>query len=164
MFRRLRARVPREAAPPHQPLLPIAKEASPPGRRALPVLFGVLLSACGVTVERPGPDGADWMSQSEFRDYAKSVLQRQNAVQNELIFRLPELENEDPERYHRLLEAEDRLIDACQLLVESVMKRLRGGELDYTDQLAFPEQTTRCDRETRRVEEVLGREPADSGE
>lgn len=122
------------------------------------------MPACGVSVERPGESGTEWISKAEFRDYAGRVLRRQNAVASELIFRLPEIEKQDPERYRRLLVAEDQLLDACGLLIESTRQRRRGGGLDSSARRKLPEQTVECDRQTRRLERMLEQKALDAEE
>lgn len=119
------------------------------------MVLALLLAGCGVTIQRPGTDETEWMSKPEFRAYAKTVLQRQNDVENELMFLLPELQGSDPERYRRLTGAEDRLLDACQPLVESALKRRRGTELGLLERLHLPRHTTACDRQTRHMERML---------
>jgi len=119
--------------------------------------LALLAAGCGVTVERPAAGEKQWMSKSELRDYVEQVLRRQNAVQNELMFLLPALEESDPVRYGRMIEAEDRMMEACEPLISEVVERRRGGARDssLSRLRRLPRETVACDRETRRVEELL---------
>lgn len=129
-----------------------------PGRTPVVVLLVIALPglhACGVTVHRPATEGGEWMSRDEFRSYAEQVFRRHNAVESELLFLLPELEERDPERYRRLSRAEEAMLDACAPLVEIAQRRSRELSIGFFKRLHLPPKITACDRETRRVEQLL---------
>lgn len=121
----------------------------------VPLLLALGLSACGVTVQRPGAEDEQWMSKAEFRAYAETVFRRQNALQSRLLFLLPELEHSDPARYQRLVAAEEELIEACRPLVELALQRRRGLEIGFLQRIHLPPKITACDRETQRIERLL---------
>lgn len=121
----------------------------------MPLVLAFATSACGVTVERPASGDTEWMSEAEFRDYAEQVLRRQNAVQSELMYLLPKLEDTAPARYERLIEAEERMLEACHPLVTHAVGRMRGAEIGFLDRLRLPSQTVACEQETIRVERRL---------
>lgn len=121
----------------------------------MPILVSLAVSACGVKIQRPDTGETQWMSQSEFRGYAVSVLRRQNAVVNKLIFLLPDLEQSDQARYQRLVEAEDQLQEACHPLVSHALGRRHGAQFGFLDRLRLPGETATCDRHTTRLERML---------
>lgn len=121
----------------------------------VPLLLPLAVSACGVTIERPDTGETEWMSRSEFRGYAKSVLQRHSAVGSTLMVMLPDLEQSDPARYERLVEAEDQLLAACHPLISHALERRRAEQLGFLDRLRLPRQTVACDRHTIRLERIL---------
>jgi len=114
-----------------------------------------LLSACGVTVERPGVEGREWMSKAEFRAYAERVFRRHNAAENDLMFLLPRLQRAEPERYGQLLDAEDAMLEACHPLAEVASQRGRGLDIGFFKRLRLPSDVADCERATVRVERLL---------
>lgn len=122
------------------------------------VLGGVwslgLLTACGVAVQPVGEDQSVRMSRSEFRDYARSVFDRQNAAVNALVFQQPELPSDSPRR-DALEQAESRMIEACAPLVDAASQRQRGGGASFTERRSLPEAVVACDHATQRVERLL---------
>lgn len=121
----------------------------------MPLLLPLAVSACGVTIERPDTGETEWMSRSEFRGYAETVLRRQNAVGNELMFLLPDLEQSDQARYEHLIEAEDQMLAACNPLISRALERRRAAQMGLLDRLRLPRQTVACDRHTTRLERML---------
>lgn len=95
------------------------------------------------------------MSADEFRAYAEAVFRRHNAIQNELMFLLPQLAENAPERHERLVEAEESMVDACKALVSAASQRSRGIELGLSERMSLPPKVAACDRATRRLERLV---------
>lgn len=121
----------------------------------MPLLLPLVISACGVTIERPDTGETEWMSRSEFRGYVETVLRRQNAVGNELMLLLPDLEHSDQVQYERLADAEDQMLAACNPLISRALERRHAAQLGLLDRLRLPGQTVACDRHTTRLERML---------
>lgn len=120
-----------------------------------PLALVLAVSGCGVTIEHPGSGESEWMSKSEFRDYAEAVLRRQNAVTSELIFLMPVLAQSDPAAHRRLADLEDQMMEACQALIAHAMDRRRGARTGFPASLRLPGETAACDRQTARLEQLL---------
>jgi len=130
-------------------------ETAPAYRIALVCAVTALISACGVTVSRPGAEAREWMSQDEFRAYAEQVFRRHNTVENELMFLLPRLESEQPARYHRLVDAEEEMLEACHALASAASQRGRGLDIGFFTRLRLPSDVAACERETLQLERML---------
>lgn len=95
---------------------------------------------------------------AEFRAYAERVFRRQNALGNEIIFLLDDLEQTDAELYSAVIEAERRMLDACAPLNESAAARVRADEkLGVRKGRRIAASVPVCDWETDNAEEVIRR-------
>lgn len=117
------------------------------------------MTACGIAVE--GPDGErHYLRAAELRGHVESVLRRQNAVQDRLIFRLVELKGENPEAYDRLALAESQMLDACSGLAAVAGGRGRSTSLGFPQRRSLSDHVAACDRAVIRVEALLAGAPA----
>ena len=127
------------------------------GSRFLPgmLLFTcclVLVSGCSMTPPRPDDSDAYAYGQ-DIEGYAEYVFRRQNSISSRII--LLTVEQSDSERNRKLIEAEERIIDAChplnRIAIMKAEKRNIGVRLKYRALDSLKE----CESRTRDAELLL---------
>ena len=94
---------------------------------------------------------------TEFRAYAERVFRRQNALGNEILFLLDDLEQTDTELYSAAIEAERRMLDACAPLNESAARVRADEKLGVRKGRKIAASVPVCDWETDNAERVIRR-------
>ncbi len=114
------------------------------------------LSACAPYIitgdgERIRADSAD------FREYAERVFREHNDVTTSLAYAIDDLENTVGAREYRqqLLDADDRMMQACSALDEMVIARRDNREISFAAQKRAAELTPDCEAATRTAASLI---------
>ncbi|MEX2525593.1 MAG: hypothetical protein WD750_11600 [Gammaproteobacteria bacterium] len=94
----------------------------------------------------------------DFETYAKDVFRHQNRIGNQLLFLI--MDNNDDER---LLQAEQRLLDACQELNNMAIRKMQRQGTNPITKYKTRLSVKECDQTSRDVELLLKKHyfPAD---
>lgn len=110
------------------------------------------------TVTTYTPDGEQkTRTVEEFKIYAEGVFRRQNQASGELILLLMDIEinASQSDQYHTLIAAEERIMDACNLLNKMVVMKIENRELDIFQKYQLVDTIGVCDYVTSDIEVLL---------
>jgi len=114
-----------------------------------------LTTSCS-TITTVSPNGdQETRTVDEFKVYAENVFRRQNQASSKLIMLLIDNETSDLENYNSLVEAEERILDACWPLNNIVVMKIENQPIDLSTQYKVMNTISDCDYITRDVEEFL---------
>ncbi|MFQ5660419.1 MAG: hypothetical protein ACE5GZ_08325 [Gammaproteobacteria bacterium] len=124
--------------------------------RTLLFLNIVLLSSSCSTVTTYTPDGKpETRSLEEFRAYAEQVFRRQNHASSEIIMLQLDAESEDNDQYSRLMNAEEKIIDACSPLNRMAARMAENRKINPSLKYEIFYSLSKCDHVTRDVETLI---------
>ena len=117
----------------------------------------ILLSSSCSTITTYTPDGtAENRSIEEFELYVEEVFRRQNRISTELIMLLIDYDLNSTEDQHLLLvDAEEKITDACQPLNTMVIMKVENRAIDMSLKFKIVNTISKCEYITRDVEILL---------
>lgn len=126
-------------------------------KAGFPAVFFLMLFSAGCSmINTVTPDGHyESRTISEFEVYAEDVFRRQNQASSELIMLLIDSESDGGERYHILLDAEERILNACKSLNHIAAMTVANQPVDMNLKYQVMTSVSECDYTTRDVEEIL---------
>lgn len=121
------------------------------------VVAGILvLAACAPYITAANGDRIRANSQ-EFRDYARQVFEMHNDAVTRIAYALDDLES-DPDqidRYNGIVDADDRMMDACAELNNAAVARRDGKQLGLHELAGVASSIPDCERATTQATQLI---------